>query len=246
LNDSFNYYLNMDATLWSNFSELQEMMSVFEGCRGRTILPLEVLVQRPDGVVDVCLYAREVPFMPPDWTDLSVFDHPGIVHTVLVPYPQQHFLIQGYVEAIQSCVATFIVCQMDIRMDQFATQQRMIARQSTPAVPPVLPGVAIPGCALHDISFFCSVPIHAPSHSDCAHPDAGGNPTLTSITGLRPSPTRDAATGQFPTTAATKLYDWLFSRLLSGVSYSSHSPQCPSTSDVIRAPTIGTSFHVLS
>jgi hypothetical protein len=126
----------MDAALWSKFSELQGMMSVFEGCRGRTILPLEILVQRPDGVVDVCLYAREVPFMPPDWTDLSVFEHPGIVHMVLVLYQQPHFLIQGYVEAIQSCVAAFIVQQMDIRMDQFATQQRVVARQTTPAVPP--------------------------------------------------------------------------------------------------------------
>jgi hypothetical protein len=125
----------MDATLWSRFAELQGMMSVFEGCRGRTILPLEILVQRPDGVVDVCLYAWEVPFMPPDWTDLSVFEHPGIMRAVLVPYPQPHFLLQGYVEAIQSCVATFIIHQIDVRMDQFATQQRAVAQQSTPAVP---------------------------------------------------------------------------------------------------------------
>jgi hypothetical protein len=66
---------------------------------------------------------------------LHAFEHPGIVHAVLVPYPQPHFLLQGYVEAIQSCVATFIVHQMDIRMDQFATQQRKVARQLTPAVP---------------------------------------------------------------------------------------------------------------
>jgi hypothetical protein len=97
--------------------------------------PLEVLVQRPDGIVDVLLYLREIPFMTSDWSDKTLFEHPGIVHTVLVPYPQPHFLVQGYVEAIQSCVTTYIVHQMDIKMDQFATQQRMVARQTTPPVP---------------------------------------------------------------------------------------------------------------
>jgi hypothetical protein len=73
--------------------------------------------------------------MPPDWSNVSMFDHPGVVHAALVPYPQPHFLIQGYVEAIQSCVTTFIVHQLDIRMDQFAMQQRLVARQMKPPVP---------------------------------------------------------------------------------------------------------------
>jgi hypothetical protein len=110
------------------------MMSVFEGFLG-SIVPLEFLVQHPDGIVDVRLYHRDIPFMPPDWTDITMFDQQGIVQALPVPYPHAHFFIQGYAEAIQSCVTTFMVHQIDCKMDQFTTQQRIVARRTTLSFP---------------------------------------------------------------------------------------------------------------
>jgi hypothetical protein len=54
----------MDDTLWKAYSDIAKMMATFKAFLDRPIVPLEFLLQRSDGIVDVRLYHRMIGISP--------------------------------------------------------------------------------------------------------------------------------------------------------------------------------------
>jgi hypothetical protein len=96
----------------SQLEEVKQLIMLFQSFRQARMMQLQLLVCRPDSVCDILVYHRQVPLMTNDFTDTTIFQHQGIVSALYRQFPEPHFFITGFPEAVHNALESFYLAQV--------------------------------------------------------------------------------------------------------------------------------------
>jgi hypothetical protein len=77
----------MDETTWIQLETVKQLIMLFESFKLSRMMQLEVVARRPDSICNVIVYHRQIPLMPSDCQDISIFAHQGIVSAIHRTFP---------------------------------------------------------------------------------------------------------------------------------------------------------------
>jgi hypothetical protein len=124
------YRQNMDEQSWIQLDMVKQLIMLFESFKDSRMMTLDVIARRSDGICDVAVYHRHVPLLPNDSKDLSIFAHQGIVAAIFRPFPEAHFFVTGYLEAIHNCLETYYLAQVHQRLGQAVRRHAVLASRT--------------------------------------------------------------------------------------------------------------------
>jgi hypothetical protein len=90
----------MDESTVAQLVAVTQLLMLIESFANSRMMQLEVVRSRADGICDVLVHHRDIPLMSDDCTDVSIFNHQGIVAALHRTFPEPHFLVTGFLEAI--------------------------------------------------------------------------------------------------------------------------------------------------
>jgi hypothetical protein len=103
----------MDELCWNLFSQLRHLMDTFEQFHYTPCVQPDILHAYPSGATDMILPIDGIPWTGLDFHTPMIFQHSGIAYTRFVTEPVEHFVIHGYVDAVQHCIFTCHAFQPD-------------------------------------------------------------------------------------------------------------------------------------
>jgi hypothetical protein len=120
----------MDDTTWIQLETVKLLIMLFESCKRSRMMQLEVVARRPDSICNVIVYHRQIPLMPSDCQDISIFAHQGIVSAIHRTFPEPHFFITGFIEAIHNSLESYYLTQVHQRLGEAVRRHAVLAARS--------------------------------------------------------------------------------------------------------------------
>jgi hypothetical protein len=127
----------MDEQAWVQIDMINQLIMLFESSRGSRMMEFDVIVRRPDGICDAAVYHRQVPLLSNDSKDISIFAHQGIVTAMFRPFPEPHFYVIGYLEAIHHCLEAHYLQQVHLRFGEAIRRHAVLAHRTPKPYPAV-------------------------------------------------------------------------------------------------------------
>jgi hypothetical protein len=120
----------MEDTIAAQLEEVKQLIMLFQSFRQARMMQLQLLVRRPDSVCDILVYHRQVPLMTNDFQDVSIFNHQGIISAIYRQFPEPHFFIMGFPEAVHNALESFYLAQVLQRLSAAVTRHAALAARS--------------------------------------------------------------------------------------------------------------------
>jgi hypothetical protein len=120
----------MEDTIAAQLEEVKQLIMLFQSFRPARMIQLQLLVRRPDSVCDILVYHRQVPLMTNDFTDTTIFQHQGIVSVLYRQFPEPHFFIMGFPEAVHNALESYYLAQVLQRLRATVTRHAALAARS--------------------------------------------------------------------------------------------------------------------
>jgi hypothetical protein len=121
----------MEQSTLAQLEMVQQLLLLITAFTTSRLMQLDVVLTRPDGICDVLVHHRDIPLMSDDFRHTSIFNHQGIVSAVFRDFPEPHFLVSGFLEAIHNSLEAFYLVQVHARLGQ-AVQRFIRLASSTP------------------------------------------------------------------------------------------------------------------
>jgi hypothetical protein len=127
---NFSFDLTMEDTVWAQFEEVKQLIMLFQSFKQTRMMQLELLVRRPDNVCDILVYHRQIPLMTNDFQDVTIFQHQGIVSALYRQFPEPHFFITGFPEAVHNALESFYLAQVLQRLSAAVRRHAALAART--------------------------------------------------------------------------------------------------------------------
>jgi hypothetical protein len=120
----------MDETTLVQLETVKQLLMLIESSKYSRMMPLEIVAHRPDNICDVLVYHRNIRLMDNDFTDVSIFQHQSIVSAIYRTFPEPHFFVTGYLQAIHNSLEVFYLAQVHKRLGEVLTRHAGLASRS--------------------------------------------------------------------------------------------------------------------
>jgi hypothetical protein len=125
----------MDETAWVQLEMVKQLIMLFESFKNSKMMQLEVVARRPDGICDVLVYHRKIPLMPNALQDISIFAHQGIVSAIYRTFPEPHYFVTGFLEAIHNTLEAYYSAQVHRKLGEAVRRHAILASRSPRTYP---------------------------------------------------------------------------------------------------------------
>jgi hypothetical protein len=120
----------MDETTLVQLQTVKQLITLMESFKHSRMMQLEVVARRPDSICDVIVYHRNIPLMISECTDISIFQHQGIVSATHQTFLEPHFFVTGFIEAIHNSLEAFYLSQVHKRLGEAVHRHAVLASRS--------------------------------------------------------------------------------------------------------------------